>query len=258
MLPLFSAPFDASGNLLVSTRVGIADLADAHPQSPPYTSSSRPSAAGAGKAERGLEIAAWAAFARGLGLARESVFDIIRAIGLDPGIARAVADQVAATGKAAGEVATGTTPAPQGAKLALVFNGVAVRLAGAHGQLSVKVDEVSIKASLGAGTGDQGPGFGEARVTIAAAKENLSVNADNAGLQARFAELGVSLNAEVSASQLSASPAGGDPGSGLGFTGPNGASGQLAAANVTGVSFDLAVPLQAGGGQSLVAGPNPV
>src|SRR5258708_33536699 len=245
MLPLFSAPFDASGNLLVSTRVGIADLADAHPQSPPYTSSSRPSAAGAGKAERGLEIAAWAAFARGLGLARESVFDIIRAIGLDPGIARAVADQVAATGKAAGEVATGTTPAPQGAKLALVFNGVSVRLAGAHGQLSVKVDEVSIKASLGAGTGDQGPGFGEARVTIAGANENLSVNADNAGLQARFAELGVSLNAEVPASQLSASPAGGGPGPGLRFSRPHRPRGQLGAAHLTRGRLDRALPLAA-------------
>jgi hypothetical protein len=183
------------------------------------------------------------------------VFDIVRAAGLDAGRAREVADAVAESGRSAKAAAPG--PAPQGARLALVFQGVSVSFAAGNGSASVSVAEVSIKASLGVGSGDSKPGFGEARISVAVTDETVAVAAGNGTLEARAQELGVSLDATVAVDRLPPSGAAGTDGGSLGVTLPDGSSGQVSPASVTGLGFDLAVPL-AGPSQAGLGGPAPV
>jgi hypothetical protein len=236
MLPLFQAPFDANTSVLLASRLGPAEPVDPHPPPAPSTTEAGGSDPLAGG---GPALAGWTAFARSLGLARETVFDIVRAAGLDAGHAREVADAVAEAGK--GAKAEPAQPAAQGARLALVFKGVSVSFAAGDGSASVNVAEVSIKASLGTGSGDGQLGFGQARLSLAVSGETVSVAAGNDTLQARVQELGVSVDAAVT---LDEPPA-------------PGAASEPAPANVTGLGFDLAVPLQ-GTSPAGQGGPAPV
>ncbi|MBI1777321.1 MAG: hypothetical protein HYR63_18445 [Proteobacteria bacterium] len=262
MLPSFPASSDANGNLLVQSRLAFAESGDLHlrPTHHPPDNHIATSVHETNAGNSSLEVAAWAAFARGLGLARDSVYDVVRAIGLEPSVAHAVADQVTEIAKteAGAHVLAGS--ASQEARLTLAFKGVSVEFAGAGGKFQLKVQEVSLKAS-GGGAGSAGgeAHFGEAKVAVKAAQENLKVSADGGQLQARFAELGTSLDATVSVGSFSdVAAASSDNGLGLSLTGADGSQSWLGAGAVTGLSFDLAVPLPSSGGLSLVAGGNPV
>jgi len=222
MLPLFSAPFDANGSVLVPGRPGSPEPADVRPHSTSDPGLDGGAAAAAGVSV--LALAQWTAFARSLRVAHDSVYDVVRAVGLDASLAHAVAEQVAALGSDAVESQPDRTPVDPAAKLALVFDGVTVSFAGSTGSFQLSVDQVSVKASAGAGAE---AGFGEARFSFREAGDGRSVDAQDSTLEARVKELGVSVAGEVAVDRLP--------------------TGEVSAKSVSQLRFDLAVPLAASG-----------